>query len=375
MIQRIAAFFRSFRIELTEFSGTSALTDEPVTIVGFVRDKTGYFLMGQLFKPGYRSRPVGTSLIWQVPRAARQLCPDATLLILEVGKENRKLPLFGTDYLRIPNWVRGEIQLPLDRTITRKKDYKEQVRKIRKAGFRVEIATSREQFALFYDEMYLPQVSISHGDSVSAYARESIVDEHDRLELLLIMLDDEAVAGELISYREEVPELHAVGVRNRDSDLIRRGALSACYHFGLQHLEERGFQRVSVGGSRSLLNDGVLQYKRKWGQRVTFPYDAYLLTRVLEATPATRNLLKKLPVICAAGDQLISLVFAEEAELNALVDDPGFITYHHYPGTAGLYGVILSDTVALQSNPLARPVGLKKLAAVQSPPGDSQAVN
>jgi hypothetical protein len=351
---RILTSLKSLRIGLTRVTGTGRLSGDDLTIVCSSRYKTANFLLEQLFQPGYQQQNVGTTMIWNSTSAARKLVPDACLLFLEVGVSNRKLPLYGAGYLQVPVWVRGAIDLPLDHEITRKKDYKEQLRKIRKAGFQSEVATSRDQLEHFYQRMYLPQVGGSHGSSTVLYPRESIVDQRDQLELLLIRRNGEPVAGELISYRNPIPELHAVGVIDRDVDLIRQGALSACYHFGLQHLQQKGYSQVDVGGSRSLLHDGVLNYKRKWGQRVVYPYDAYLLTRILHPTAQTGALLKQLPVICAVKDELISLVFADRDELASLADDPDFIRDHHYPGTRALYAFIVDESVEFRESQLTR---------------------
>ncbi len=354
MFNRILEFIKSFRIELTRFSGTCSLTGGQLCIVCCLKSKTQRFLLNQLFEPGYLERSAGTTVIWNCTRTATRNVPEATLLLVEVGVKNKKQRLFGSGFFRIPVWVRGEIRLPLARDITRKKDYKEQVRKIRKAGFTCELATTGEQFEDFYDHMYVPQISNSHGDSAVLNDRKSIVERRDQLELLLIRSGSETVAGELISYRSDVPELHAVGVRNGDRELIRKGALSACYFYGLQHLQNKGFSTVDVGGSRGLINDGVLQYKRKWGQQVSYPYNTYLQLKVLRPDSGTSSVLKQMPFICDAGGELISVVFAEPQDLELIRRDAAFIEFHHYPGTSALYACLPDDAMKFQKSHLIR---------------------
>jgi hypothetical protein len=46
---------------------------------------------------------------------------------------------------------------------------------------------------------------------------------------------------------------------------VRLGAMAALWIFGIRHARDMGCTRVVFGGSRAVLQDGVLRFKAKWG--------------------------------------------------------------------------------------------------------------
>ncbi|MBL4819965.1 MAG: hypothetical protein JKY98_03100 [Gammaproteobacteria bacterium] len=354
VFNRLVEFQKSLKVELVELKGTCKLTGVPISIVCGVGEKTNHYLAELLYEPEYQVNSLGCTWLWNASRFTARIVPEAVVFFTEIGRQNKKLVFYGKNYFRIPLWVRGEVRLPLNESVTKKKDYREQIRKIRKAGFDFEVTRSRAQFEDFYENMYVPQVSLSHGDSSQLTSMESLAKVFDKLELLVVKMGEQAVAGELISYEDSTPKLRAVGVRDRNPELLKKGALAACYSFALQYLEQQGFSDVNVGDSRGFINDGVLTYKRKWGQSIVEPRSIILLMKVMQNTPNARELLRNLPIICENGGALASMVFSDETELDAMRASPKFIEHHHIPGTSELVAYIMNKNMAYSKSNIVR---------------------
>ena len=79
---------------------------------------------------------------------------------------------------------------------------------------------------------------------------------------------------------------------------------------GGEGVHRRGFERVNLGRSRPFFRDGVLQFKRSLGARLTRPTSAGLVLTPLRATPGVLDFLGANPFIGAQGPRLHGYAFA-----------------------------------------------------------------
>jgi len=354
MIKRILRFLKSLKVEVYETRGKSRFTGNSISVLFATKPKSLHYLGNHFFEPGHVTRLVTKCWLWRISHVSRTIDPAPTLLLLEMGVGNKKLNLLGDDFLKLCFWVRGEIDLPLDQQVVKKKDYKEQLRRIRKAGFEVELARDITQLENFYNNMYLPLVLGSHGESANPMSKQSFIENYEKLDLLLIKSQGQAVAGELVAYEKTIPELRALGVKDRDPNHLKSGVIGACYHFGLQHLLKKGYTKVDLGPTRGLFSDGVLKYKRKWGMRAAEPTTSFLLIKIVNWSQEVNALLGNMSGIYEIESRMVSLVFSENTELNPIADDPTFIEYNFYPGTEALYVFPLKEQIEFSKSGLSR---------------------
>lgn len=352
ILDRIADFHKSLKVNVVELRGISKWTGDPVSIACAVGEKTAFYLADSFLETGYQIENLGSTWLWDLSDYALREAPQAILLFAEIGSENKKLAFYGNRYFRIPLLVGGCIHLPLDQKIKQKKSYKEELRRIRKAGFTYEISRSRSQFDDFFDNMYIPQIRKSHGRSAVILDKGTYLKLFNKLELLLVKGGDAVIAGELISYEGGMPRLTAVGIRNSDSELLRQGALAACYLFALQYLGQQGYSTIDLGDSRGFVNDGVLSYKRKWGHVLIKRIPLLLLMKVLSNGRAVRRLLRNMPIICMNDGELTSMVFMDEIELNDVRASTKFISQNHVPGTKNLVAYLFNDRMTFSKSDL-----------------------
>jgi hypothetical protein len=81
------------------------------------------------------------------------------------------------------------------------------------------------------------------------------------------------------------------------------------YYFAVRYLAEKRFLSVSLGLSRAFLNDGVLRYKRKWGQKLVATAPDRIALKIVADTPASRSLLENNPFIFEESGELCGAVF------------------------------------------------------------------
>lgn len=342
LAHRIRDFIASLRVPLTHLRGVARHSGHQVSIVCATGDKSASYIANLLLKPGYERESLGHSWIWTVTGCAKRRAPHAQLLLVEVG--GRKLSLFDRECFRIPVWVKSEIHLPVPQRLSKRKTYREDARKIQEAGFHYEVSSDPEQLTGFYHDMYVPLVSRSHGASAVVRSSSNLFAGPTSYELLLVKQKDAVVAGLVISYEPDAPRLHMLGVLGGDRHLIKQGALVACYFFALEHLQNAGYQKINAGSSRAFINDGVLTYKRKFGQRLAGHYPVYFVLKIMRHNDQTNALLQGLPVVCEMEGELHSLVFTDTEQLAELQRSPRKRSRFFIEGTVSLTACVLDGS-------------------------------
>ena len=78
----------------------------------------------------------------------------------------------------------------------------------------------------------------------------------------------------------------------------RDGALAAIYYFAIAEAVRRGQRLLRTGGTRPVLSDGVLEFKRKWGSGIRRGCQQdYLALGYREWSPALGALFGHHPVV------------------------------------------------------------------------------
>ena len=131
------------------------------------------------------------------------------------------------------------------------------------------------------------------------------------MELLQVLRQGEVIAGVTIDYDSSVPALRDSGVLEGSDEIKKTGAISAAYLFAMDYLVSKSHPKVWFGLSRSYLDDGVLNYKRKFRPIVTSGSDDYVLMRVRQLDEATRSMLCSSPCISWRDGQLQRTYFRD----------------------------------------------------------------
>ncbi|HPC94159.1 MAG TPA: hypothetical protein PLU87_04390 [Sedimentisphaerales bacterium] len=277
------------------------------TVLCAAQGRDRRYLLGQFLGAGYRERCIGRRWLWDIPKVVTREGRGCGMVVVKTLGRFRRL-LKPEQWFYVPGWVTGDVPVPLDPAVLSAETVRSDLRRIQKNGLRFRVTQDVEQLKDFYDHMYVPYVSQTHGSSAVIMPYESMRAAVRDCELVLVMQADDPIAGMLISYSQAVPRLWTLGVRDANRDFVRDGAIGALYHFSLQRLQEKGYAKASLGLSRPFLQDGVLRYKKKLGMRLSRTGREWFAIRILEDSKATRALLEKTPLIVERDGRLYGLV-------------------------------------------------------------------
>jgi hypothetical protein len=304
------------KLPLLRMTGPERHSGQSLTLLCGMQRQNNSFLLGLAFAGLPTEQFGGKADLKSVLQTSGAWGTDASLLLLNAD-EPRPEWAGGRGWFFIPGWVNGEIALPLPDHVAKSEKVKADLRRIRRQQFEVELTRGAPAHREYYRTMHLPFVRRAHGEAAMFDPLAELRPLYTPHELLLLRRrDDRApVAGALLLHERGVPRLSTFGVRAGDPALVRDGAICALYHFCLAHLTARKFTRVHTGRSRPFLRDGVLNYKRKWGNRITGSFWHWFAPgfalKILALTPATKSFLQHNPFICETAGELHGVVFTD----------------------------------------------------------------
>lgn len=170
------------------------------------------------------------------------------------------LPLMITLRKRLP--ASQEALLAELKTSTTRED----LRRIRKAGFTYRITREPADIRRFYSDFYVPLVRERFPEDGAVRALDDMLASvRGAGELLCADLDGEWVAGLLSSDFEDNYSMGALGIRGADEEIRQKRVVSALIVAALQRAVERGRPVATLGQSLPFLGKGPIWFKAKWG--------------------------------------------------------------------------------------------------------------
>ncbi|MBN1928558.1 MAG: hypothetical protein JW764_03360 [Chlorobiaceae bacterium] len=201
------------------------------------------------------------------------------------------------NHFSIPVWVSTTTALPLDKL---SESVKSDLRKIRKNRLAYRVTISIDEVKTFYYDMLVPYMQVRHDKKILPVKLSAIIEkvEKGECELLLVKSGEQAVGGVLI-IREKGGRavLWRNGLIGGDLDYWKTGVIAATYYFSLEYLQGLGYDAVDFGYSRAFINDGVLNYKKKWGVSIKSKYRNHLLLIPVSLTDGAFGFFRSNPFI------------------------------------------------------------------------------
>ncbi len=171
--------------------------------------------------------------------------------------------------LQIPRWVKQRVAIaPCWEKVLegmRRKTRKEAQRLIRKYGFRTRISSGDEKAAFFYDKIYRPFILKRYGTTAFLVRRQDFLRECRSGQILELISGDEVIAASMIRQTNRQLAIVWTGIMLDIEGVEHPGASDALDYFSLHYAHQRGCEFLDFGPSRPRLNDGLLNYKKKWG--------------------------------------------------------------------------------------------------------------
>jgi len=216
----------------------------------------------------------------------------------------------------LPLWVHCIVPLNDEREYAKSDSLREDLRHIRNAKLSWKLSEKLDDFDFFYENIYVPTITASHGRSALPASYENRLHKFrsGTMKLLQVTRDDQFVAGVTIDFENDVPTLRDSGVLNGSPEIKKTGAMSATYLFAMDYLASKGYPNVCFGASRSFLDDGVLNYKRKFRPVISTGSDDDVLMRIHSLDEPTRSMLRDSPCLTWQDRKLHRTYFRDPSE-------------------------------------------------------------
>ena len=302
---------RDLQRDLWLIEGVEQSTGLPLAIACAIPEPHRRDLLERIYGHSFHQRRLGRHWHWNLGRVVRRRAAQCGLQIV-YGPRYPQRPAPGGGLFFIPAWLEGQAMLPFPREIARTRSFKEECRTIRRSGYAYKITQDPEQMDWFLRELLLPYACGVYGArTLPAYNLAEQRQLHRGCELLLVQDTTQVVAG--MSFRScgDNSSVFGLGVRQPTRTHIRNGAATAAYYFTLQHLATLGCTNVGLGLSRPFLRDGVLGYKRTWGQRIQGASVKGYHLSVRHDSTAVRGFLKSNPFAYLDGTEITGAVFVD----------------------------------------------------------------
>jgi hypothetical protein len=226
----------------------------------------------------------------------------ADLVVAEVHRW--MVPRFRNDgWVIVPRTVRWHGHLASVPPAARSKSLQANLAKLRKQKFTLVQGTCADDWDEFYRTMVEPQALARHGSTawvpspvfLRAIARRGI--------LHFVVEEGVRVAGICSIAHGDTVWFPLMGVRHGDPELLQRGAGIAALALPIEWARANNYQRLDLGRTGSFVNDGLQQYKRKWGF-CPVPDPLSLVVAVWARSPAARQAFAREPVLAETGEGL-----------------------------------------------------------------------
>ena len=323
---------RPFRVNISILTGRERSSGEDLVIFYAGSKYNKSYFARKAFRDNYREEERGKAWLWVAIRLCRNANAIYPMSVLEINKKPYRLLRNGAGYY-IPCWIDSELEFSdSEWNLRHSVNVKNDVHRIRKNGLHFEITKEKQMFDLFYHHMYLPHITRVHADAAVPISYEQLVNRIDHCELLLVKKDDEYIAGDVLVYENDEVRAWCNGVKDGNQDYVKLGALAAVYYFRLMYLQDKGYKKMRLGASRAFLNDGVLQYKRKWGMHLTQDRNAGFWLLPLRETNGVREFLINNPFIYESNDEWYGAMFFRESKAITENEALRLRKTYHIPG-------------------------------------------
>jgi hypothetical protein len=250
--------------------------------------------------PGFGRRSLGRCPSWRIGGRIQREHPECAFSLMEhtapMLKSLSRRPGF-----RLPFWVDMELVLPNLHQGGWGRQRKDLARRIRKNDLGYEFSKDPADFDDFLRNMHLPYITKRYANAALIADARYLSRVFSRGALVLIKKGTDIVGGGLFEYFPGMIRMRKLGVRDGSWEYVRQGVIGAIYYFMMVEMEERGYEKIYLGGTRPLLSDGVTRFKSSLNARVVSRVEAAgpvaLWLTILRDSPALRGYLVNNPFI------------------------------------------------------------------------------
>ena len=268
----------------------------PIEVLGIGRRKLIDPLCAKLFGELPIARSEGLQLAWS-PAGLTYLETD--VVVAEVHRW--MVPNFRrAGWLIVPSSVRWHGDLATMPPPEPSRSLLANLAKIRKHGFSLIQVAGPEDWAEFFETMVKPQARVRHGSTAWLPSPAFLRQLAQRGTLHMVVENGVRIAGACTIPHGDMLWIPLLGIREGNPQLLQRGASVAALALPLEWARTQNYRRVDLGRTGPFVNDGLQQYKRKWGF-VPVPDPLTHVTAVWLGSDAARQAFQREPVLVEDG--------------------------------------------------------------------------
>lgn len=316
---RLISLFLQLRLSVFLVSGYEKQTGETIRVL-FAGDKRfPVFLKHLIFRESPMIQYQGKIFIWRIKDLKKRYVDKVDAVIVSCDQFYQRF-LHRDGFFVFPHMAdmvldtsKSLHELILELPHSTRQD----VRKVQKEQFSFEITSDVDKLDKFYHEMYLPTLKNRVGETDTFTINLAFLRYLKELgyQIMMIMYEGKEVAGVFFRRQDDVLWLRYAGVLRGDMDLIKKGAFLAFYYLFIVYARGQKVNKLHFGGVNPFFNDGLFQYKRKWGMMVE-SYDliklVFGLQIVTESGPLKQFLIHNPFIGMNEKNELIGFVFVDK---------------------------------------------------------------
>ena len=310
----VLKFINVLRFDLWVIIGEEIKSKQTLGILYAGSEENKNYMVNLAFDSPYEENYIGNMWIWGVLKKVKEK-NNCSLMVAEVPNffslffKNKK-------WFYIPCWIYGDINISNEiPSLVTKESLKSDIRRVKKNNLSFESTNEISHLYDFYHNMYLPYITETHNNEAIVKEYDFLKENFKNCDLIFIKSKEEYIGGCLIGYAEKRARLWCMGVKNGNRDYLQQGVVGAIYYFSVCYLKDRGFRKAELGGARAFLKDGVLQYKKKWGMRITVASPTGFLVNILPEKKSAKGFFLNNPFIYMDNGKLEGAVFIENDPL------------------------------------------------------------
>ena len=298
--------------------GKEKQSQSEISILFFGKKDSLAYLSEIIYANDRTIERIGTKFIWNIKRKMDYYSKDVDLIVV---KTDRFFSYFlkKKGFIIVPEWIEMSMTVPgnfHNLSEMQGSSAKKDIQTIQKYRFSYEVSHDPEKLDFFYFNMCLPYMMKRHGKLTLL----DLVDYKDvkrnfrRGFLLFVKEKEKYIAGSVIIMRKKVAYPVYMGILDDDS-YLHHGVGASLYYFPLVWADKKGIKKINFGNTRTFLNSGDFQFKRKWGmtaKRSNIFFGIYGVMMNHNSTDKAINLLENHPMIYADGAELKGLVVTQQ---------------------------------------------------------------
>lgn len=172
-----------------------------------------------------------------------------------------------------PRWLKQKVTIAdtWQEVLTgmRRKTRREAQRSIRKNNLIAQVIRDPEIDRYFYHRLYIPYINKRFTNQASLVEEKRFLKECADGQLIVVKQDDHILASVLVHLSGKQMTMAWTGIDKTHIKGNHSGIADALDYFSLLYAYKQGCDEMDMGTSRALINDGALQYKKKWGARIS----------------------------------------------------------------------------------------------------------